>query len=161
RRLQIVGDVVGDFLEAFDQHLDAFEHRVEIYGETVKFVIGIVDRQTAGEIAAHNAAGRFGHGIDAFEHATRDKEAARKAEHDHQRDRPAAGLDDDIIKSFALFEVATYQQAETALELCDVHERAMLAAFGIFEPLIDRLGPTRLIQNALAERADVSNQRAT
>ena len=44
RRLQIMGDVVGDFLQARHQRLDAVEHGVEVVGETVELVAGAGDR---------------------------------------------------------------------------------------------------------------------
>ena len=76
RRLEIVRDVVGDFLEAVHQRLDALEHGVEVVGETVELVAGAGDRQAAGEIARHDRACRLGHGIDALQHAAADEEPA-------------------------------------------------------------------------------------
>ena len=39
RRLEIVGDIVGDLLEPLHQLLDAVEHGVEVGGERVELVV--------------------------------------------------------------------------------------------------------------------------
>ena len=47
RRLQIVGDVVGDLAQAGHQLFDAVEHRVEVARQVVEFVIGSRQPNTA------------------------------------------------------------------------------------------------------------------
>ena len=56
----------------------------------------------------------LGHGVDALEHAARDEKSAGEAKHDHQRDRPAPGVDNDVIEPLALIEIAADEQAKSA-----------------------------------------------
>ena len=79
RRLEVVGDVVGDLLEAAHQRLDAIEHGVEIAGQPVELVAGAGDRQTLGQIARHDGLRGRGHGVDALQHAARHEQAAARA----------------------------------------------------------------------------------
>ena len=80
------------------------------------------------EIALHDGLRGLGHRVDALEHAPRDEEAAGEPKHDHDRERPAAGRDDDVVQPLALLEVASDQQAEAAGKLDDPHQRVVLAA---------------------------------
>ena len=143
RRLEIVGDVVGDLLEAMHQRLDALEHDVEIAGQPVELVIA------AGRSAAARRGrrcmmrlGGVGHGVDAPEHPACDEEAAGDAEHDHERDRPAAGADDDVVQPLALLEIAADQQAEAAGKLHHAHQRVVLGCgVVVLDAAIGGLGP--------------------
>ena len=126
RGLEIVGDVVGDLLEAVHERLDALEHDIEVAGEPVELVAGAGDRQPPGEIAVHDGAGGIGHGVDALEHAAGHEEAAGEAEHDDRRQRPAAGGEHDVVQAIALFEIASDQQTEAARQLEHPHQRAVL-----------------------------------
>ena len=158
RRLEIVGDVVGDLLEAPHQRLDPLQHDVEVDREPVELVVGAGDRQPAGEIAGHDGARRLGHGVDAAQHAARDEEAAGQPEHDDQRDRPLPGGENDVVEPLALLEIAADQQAEAARQLEHAHQRVMLGAFRIVEAAIDRLGPAGVLEHALAEQADIAGE---
>ena len=51
RRLQIVGDVVGDVLDAVEQMLDPLEHGVEAVGQPVELVAGAGHLEPAGQVA--------------------------------------------------------------------------------------------------------------
>ncbi len=146
RRLQIMGDVVGDFLQARHQRFDAVEHGVEVVGETVEFVAGAGDRQPVAEIAFHDVARRLGHGVDAVQHAPRDEEAAGEAEHDHDRHRPTPRREHDVVEPLALLEVAADQQAEAAGQFEHAHQRVVLGTVRIFrlvKPPVGGLGPAR------------------
>src|SRR5262249_26523250 len=156
--LQIVGDIVGNFFEPFEQHLDTLKHQVQIHGKAIKLIVGIVDWQAAGQVTGHDRARRFGHGIDASEHTARDEKSASQAKHDDERNRPAASRDDDVVEALALFKIAADEKPKTTLELRHAHECAVLAAVGIVETAIDRFGPSRLIENPLTQGRNVSDQ---
>jgi hypothetical protein len=81
RRLEIVGDIVGHFLEAVHERLDALQHDVEVAGEPVELVAGPRDREPPGQIAVHDLARRFRHRVDALEHATGHEQTAGHAQH--------------------------------------------------------------------------------
>ena len=155
-------DIVGNFLQAAHQRLDALQHDVEIFGQPVEFVAGAGDRQPPAEIAGHDGAGGFGHGVDAAQHAAGDEQPAGKTEHEHDGDRPASGVEDDVIEPLALVEIAADQQAETAGKLEHPHQRVVVGMFGrlgFVEPAIDRLGPARIVEDARRQRRDVAGQR--
>src|SRR5262249_45033116 len=66
RRLQIVGDVIGDVFDAVDQVLDTVEHVVQAFGQAVELVAGALHVEAAGEVAQHDAARSGGERIDAL-----------------------------------------------------------------------------------------------
>ena len=113
RRLQIMGDVVGDFLQPHHQRLDALQHGVEIFGEAIEFVAGASDRQAPGKVAGHDAPRGAGHGVDPLQHAPRHEDAAGYAEHDDDQQRPLRGVGDDAEQPPPFFEIAADQQAKT------------------------------------------------
>ena len=117
RRLEIVGDVVGDFLQAHHQRLDPLQHGVEIFRQPVEFVAAAPDRQPLAEIARHDALGGAGHGVDAPQHPPRDEDAAAEPEHDDDQQRPLRGLRDDAEQPPAFLEIAADQQPEAAGQL--------------------------------------------
>ena len=47
RCLEVMGDVVGNLLQAHHQRLDALEHGVEVFREAIEFVTAAPDRQPA------------------------------------------------------------------------------------------------------------------
>ena len=143
RRLQIVGDVVGDFLQPHHQRFDALQHGVEIFRQAIEFVAAAPDRQPPAEIARHDALGGAGHGVDAPQHPPRDKDAAAEAEHDHDQHRPLRGLRDDAEQPPALLEIAADQQPEAAGQFGDAHQRAMIGGVLIVEPAVGGLRPAR------------------
>ena len=71
-----------------------------------------------------------GHGVDALEHPPRHEEPAGDPEHHHDRQRPAAGREHDVVQALALFEIAPDQQAETARQLKHPDQGVVLAASG-------------------------------
>ena len=158
RRLEIVGDVVGNLLEAPHQRLDPLQHDVEIDREPVELVVGTGSRQTAGEVAGHDGARRLGHGVNAAQHAARDEEAAGQPQDDDQRDRPLPSGENDVVEPLPLLEIAADQQAKSARQLEHAHQRVMLGAFGIVEAAIDRFGPAGMLEHALAEQADIAGE---
>ena len=86
RCLQIVRDIVGDFLQPAHQRLDAFQHGVDVFSEPVEFVAGAGDRQATGQIAGHDGVRCVGHGIDPLEHAAADEKSSGHSEHHYQRE---------------------------------------------------------------------------
>ena len=112
RRLEIVGDVVGDFLQPRHQRLDPLQHGVEVFREAIELVAAAPHRQPPAEIAGHDALGGAGHGVDALQHPARDEDAAAEAEHDDDQHRPLRGLGDDAEQPPPLVEVAADQQPE-------------------------------------------------
>ena len=153
-----MGDIVGYFLEAPHQGLDALEHGVEVIGEAVELVAGAGDRQTSGEIAAHDGLRRIGHGVDALEHAAADEESAGKPKHDDQRQRPLPGMGDDAEQALAFLEIASDQKMKAAGQLDDPDQGAMIAAFRGFEPPIIGFQPAGMIEHAGLERADIAGK---
>jgi hypothetical protein len=49
---------------ATHQRLDAFQHKVEVLGQTVELIASTGDWQSATEIAVHDCARGLGHGVD-------------------------------------------------------------------------------------------------
>ena len=127
RRLQVVGDVVGDFLQAHHQRLDTLQHGVEIFRQTIEFVAAAPDRQPAGEIAGHDALGGAGHGVDPPQHPPRHEDAAADAEHDDDQKRPLRGVGDDAEQPPPFLQIAPDQQPKTVAEFGDAHQRAVIA----------------------------------
>ena len=78
-------NVVGDFFQSAHQRLDALEHDVEIGGEPVELIADTGHRQSAGQVAGHDALRRVGDGIEALEHASRHEEAAGEPQHDDKQ----------------------------------------------------------------------------
>ena len=143
-----MGDIVGDLLQPAHQCFDSFEHRVDIVGEPVELIAGAGDRQTTGEVAGHDRLRSPGHGVDPAQHAAADKESTDQAEHDHQRERPLTGVDDDAKQAFALLKVAADQEMKPARELHYPDQRPMLGAFGRFQPMVIGFEPARMIEHA-------------
>ena len=144
-------DIVGHFLEAVHQGLDPLQHEIEIDRQPVEFVAGTGHRQPLAEIAGHDAAAGLGHSIDAAQHATRHEQAAGKAENDDDRDRPAPGIEHDVIKSLALVKIAADQHAETAGQLKHAHQRMMIGmilVLRLVETAIAALGPAGRVERA-------------
>ena len=101
---------------------------------------------------------RVGHRVDALEHAAADKESADEPEHDDDRERPAPGIGDDAVEALALLEVAPDQQAEAAGQFHHLHQRAMLDVVGLFDAAIGGFEPTRMVEHARLERADIAGK---
>ncbi len=95
RRLEIVGDIVGDFLQALQQLLDAVEHGVEIGGEPIEFVIAPGERHALGEVAGHDLGGGIADGVDAAQHPPRGDAAGDHGEQDDADDADEEALHDD------------------------------------------------------------------
>ena len=142
RRLQIVGDIVGNFLQPHHQGLDPLQHGVEIFREPVEFVAAASDRQPAAQIARHDGLRGAGHGIDPPQHPPRDEDAAAKAEHDHDQHRPLRRLGDDAEQPPPFLQIAPDQQPEAAVELGDQHQRAMVGGVLVIKPPVGGLGPS-------------------
>ncbi len=140
------------------ERLDALEHGVEVVGEPVELVAGAGDRQPPGEVAVHDLARGLGHRVDAPEHPAGDEQTARHPEHDHDRERPAAGREHDLAQALALLEVAADQQAKTRRELEHAHQRVVLCAVVIVEAAIGGLGPAWGLEDAGRERADIARE---
>ena len=127
-------------------------------GKPVELIAGAGDRQAAGKIAGHDGLRRLGHGVDAAEHAPADEEAAGEPEHDDQRQRPLPGIGNDAEQPLALLEIAADQEAEAAGQLHYLYQRAVLGALRRFEPAIVGFEPTRMIEHARLERADIAGE---
>ena len=123
RRLQVVGDVVGDVLDAVEQMLDALEHGVQAVGQPVEFVAGAGHLEPSGQVAEHDPAAGRGQRIDALQHAAADEDVAQQRQPDHQRQRPGERLADDLAELLALADVAADQHAEPAGQAHDLHQR--------------------------------------
>ena len=68
----------------------------------------------------------------------------------------------DVIEPLALFEIAADQQAEAAGKLEYLHQRVVVGVFGHFrfvDPVINGLGPARIIEHARRQRGDVAGER--
>ncbi len=126
RRLEVVGDVVGDFLQPRHQRLDPLQHGVEVFGEAVELVAAAPDGQALAEIADHDAMGRAGHRVDARQHPARDENAAAEAKHHDDQHRPLRRLGDDAEQPPPLVEIAADQETEAVLQFGDAHQRAMI-----------------------------------
>ena len=159
RRLQVVGDVVGDFLQARHQRLDPLQHGVEVFRQTIELVAAAPDRQPSREIAGHDALGGAGHGVDPPQHPPRHEDAAADAEHDDDQDRPLRGLRDNAEQPPAFLQIATDQQPETVVEFGDVHQRAVIAGVLIVKPPIGGLRPAHGRHHAGRQRADIAADR--
>jgi len=85
RRLEIVGDVVGNFLQAHHQGFDPLQHGVQIFRQPIQFIAAAPDRQPPAEIARHDTLGGAGHGVDTAQHPPRHKNAAAQTEHDNNQ----------------------------------------------------------------------------
>ena len=90
RRLQIVGDVVGDLAHRGHQSLDLVEHPVQIGGELVEFVIGAGPRHPIRQVAGHDAFGGPVHLLDAAQHVAAHHRAAQHADRERDETRPQA-----------------------------------------------------------------------
>ena len=77
-----------------------------------------------------------------------DEEAAGDAQHDHDRERPAAGRQHDVVQPLALLEIAADQQPEAAGQLEHPHQRVVLGGVRVVEPAVDGLGPAGRVENA-------------
>src|ERR1700733_6406710 len=98
-------DVVGHLFEAPHQRFDALQHAIEVEREAVELIAAPGDPQPSREIARHDGLGGPGHGVSALEDAPAYEDAADDAEHDDERNRPAAGDLDDVEHALALVEV--------------------------------------------------------
>ena len=153
-------DVVGDLLEAVHQRLDPLEHDVEVVGQPIELVAGARDRQAPGQVAVHDPARRFGHRVDALEHATGDEEAAGDTQHDDDRRATSGRREDDVVQPLALLEIAADQQTEAARQLKHAHQGVMLGvASRLVEAAVGGLGPARPVENAGRQRADIAGER--
>jgi len=151
RRLQIVRDVVGNFLQPHHQGFDPLQHGVEVFRQPVEFVAAAPDRQPPAQIARHDTLGGAGHGVDPPQHPARDKDAAAEPEHHDDQQRPVRGLHDDAEQPSPFIEVAPDQQPESALELADAHQRAMVAARLLVEPPVSGLRPALACHHARSQ----------
>ena len=88
RRLQIVGDVVGDLAHRGHQSLDLVEHPVQIGGELVELVIGAGPRHPIRQVAGHDAFGGPVHLLDAAQHVAAHHRAAHHADRERDETRP-------------------------------------------------------------------------
>ena len=123
-----MGDVVGDFAQARHELLNALEHRVQVGGEPVEFIVRAADRQACGEVSLHDGLGAFVHGVDAAQHTARNEEAS---EHADERDPEQRGDErpaEDAGDGFAVLEIAAYKQAKAARQHEDADQRAALDA---------------------------------
>ena len=159
RRLQVVSDVVGDFLQSHHQRLDALQHGVEIFGQAIELVAAAPDGQPAREVAYHDALGGPGHGVDTPQHPPRHKDAAAETEHDDDQQRPLRGLRDNAEQPPPLLQVAPDQQPEAVGELGDPHQRTMIGGILLVKPPIGGLRPARCRHYARRQRADVAGDR--
>ena len=156
RRLQVVGDVVGDFLQPHHQGFDPLQHGVEIFRQPIEFVAAAPDRQPPAEIAGHDALGGAGHGIDPPQHPPRDEDAAAEAEHDDDQHRPLRGLGDDAEQPPPLLQIAPDQEPEAAGQFGDAHQRAVIGGVLLVKPPIGGLGPAGGRHHARRQRADIA-----
>ncbi len=64
------------------------------------------------------------------------KKPPASPEHHHERDRPAAGVHDDVVEPLALLEIAADQQAKAAGQLDHPHQRVVLGVVLLADPAI-------------------------
>ena len=114
RRLEIVGDVVGDLAQGRHQLLDAVEHGVEALRQAVELVAGAVERDALGEVAGHDRAARLGDGLDAPQHAAADGQAGADAESAEQNDAPQRQLPHGAGEPALVLDIAADDQHEPA-----------------------------------------------
>ena len=159
RRLQIVSDVVGDFLQPVHQRLDALKHRIEIVREPVEFVAAAADRKPAAQVAGHDALRGAGHGVDPAQHAARHEDAAAKTEDHDDQHRPLRGGGDDAENAMTLLEIAADQQPETVRQLRHAHQRAVIGLVLLVEPPVSGFGPAAGRHDAGLKRRDIARDR--
>ncbi len=116
RRLEVVGDVVGDLAQGDHQLLDAAEHGVEALGKAIELVARAVERDALREIARHDGAARFRDRLDASQDAAADGEAGADAEQGEQHDAPQSELAHGAGEAMQVLDVAADDQAPARLE---------------------------------------------
>ena len=159
RRLQIVGDVVGDFLQSDHQGFDALQHGVEIFRQTVELVAAAPDRQPPAQVARHDALRGAGHRIDPPQHAPRNKDTAAEAKHDHDQQRPLRRIRDNAKQPPPFVQIAPDQETEAAGQFGDAHQCAMIGGVLLVKPPVGGFGPARFRHHARCQRADIAGER--
>ena len=109
RRLQIVGDVVGDLLQPLVQLGDPGQHGVEVFGKPVELVAGAGHRQPAAKVAAHDAAACLGDIVDALQRARPTKNQITSAAKPHHAERRHQRAAHDDAEALRLAEIAADQ----------------------------------------------------
>ena len=160
RRLQIMGDVVGDLLQPAHQRLDALQHGVEVLREPVELVAAAADRQPPGEIAGHDALRGPGHGVDALQHAARDEDAAAEPEHDHEQ-RPTTRRRWRRCRTCAPRSSRSRPTAGGSRRSVRVTRTSARcsAVVLLVEPAVGGLRPAGRVDHAGRERADIAGER--
>ena len=97
RRPEVVGDVVRHLLQAADQALDPFQHRVEAGGEMVELVVGAVQRDPARQVPAHDRAGGEADGLDPAQDDHAHQQAAAQAENRDPPEAPQCCTDQRVV----------------------------------------------------------------
>ena len=101
RRLQIVGNIVGDVPDAFVQFLNAREHAVEVFRQAVELIAGPAYRKPSGQIAAHDALRSDRNFINTLQGAPPDEEPDQECTdaHDAERGHERAAHDEpDLLR---------------------------------------------------------------
>ena len=157
-RLEVVGDVVGHFLQAGHQLLDAIEHGIGGRCEPVDLVGAAGDPEPAREVAVDDRPAGIVDVVEAMEDAPGDEPAAGDAEDDDQRGRPQGRRQHGRADEALLLEVEADQQAESARQVEDAHQRhALLAAFLVAG--IGNFGPAGLVEDLGGQLGDVAGER--
>jgi len=163
RRLQIVGDIVGDMLYAAHQPFYAPEHGVQIFRQAIEFVAGARHLQTAGQISLHDLPAGRRNRIDPFQHTPVDEEPTDQSEKDHGRagndDRPA----DNAFQSFAFGNIAADEYPKSATQAENPYERPfeLIAFGGVQTTVTDRLRTAvRILEHITVKAGYISGQDA-
>ena len=110
RRLQVVGDVVGNLLQPLVELGDAGEHRVEVCRQAVELVAGAGHRQPAGEVAAHDAAARLSDAVDALQRRASDEVPDQKRAERHDAEGNDHGAPHHGAETLRFAQVAADEQ---------------------------------------------------
>ncbi len=137
RRLQVVGDVVGDFPHALHQFADSLEHLVEVRGEPVEFIAIPRDGQPVVEVARHDRPGRAGHRVHPGKDPARREPSADDAQHDHRAQRRCESPADHRAKPVALLRVPPDEETEAARQGEDLDDGEMLIGVRFAAPVAD------------------------
>ena len=89
RRAHVMGDIVGDLLQALHQGRDPIQHPIEGQRQAVEVVIGASDRHTARQVTADDRLRGAGDGRQPPVDIAAQREAAQDAQDDDSDERQA------------------------------------------------------------------------
>ena len=95
RPLEIVGDVGGGLIGAFDETLELSQHGVDALGDLVEIVMGVLYRHAPIQVAARNGRQRVGDIVDPPLRAACEVDARSDAEHCGCEEAPAQASHQD------------------------------------------------------------------